>query len=107
MARPRGTEWRDGFVVRRLREDTRLSVGATIGGMTQRSDIGRLFRRRALGCQEPIENYTSESLAIAIERDDATMREALHSIVWPTSKPKPFDPAKIAGIVPRTQVYLP
>ena len=69
------------------------------------SDIGRLFRRRA-SLIEPIENFVSEALAIAIAHDDAPMRAALGRVYWPTEQPKALDEVvRITGA--RTQVLLP
>jgi len=73
--------------------------------MSRQSDFGRLFRKHVFGDQEPIENYTSEALAIAIEHDDRPMRRALAGIVWPTSSP--FRATDVARIVPKTQHFLP
>jgi hypothetical protein len=73
--------------------------------MSQQSDLGRLYRKRAWGSQSPIENYTSEALAIAIEHDDGPMRAALASIRWPGSRP--FEPHDVVRIRPETQHFLP
>lgn len=74
--------------------------------MNRQSDFGRLFRRSAFGPQEPIENYVSEALAIAIEHDDRLMRRALAEVRWPDSS-LAFDPDLVTGIEPRTQHFLP
>jgi len=73
--------------------------------MSQQSDFGRLFRKHSYGDQDPIENYTSEALAIAIEHDDGSMRVALKSIRWPRSTP--FDPDDVVQIRPKPQHFLP
>src|SRR4051812_8183691 len=73
--------------------------------MSRQSDFGRLFRKRPWGPQEPIENYSSEALAIAIEHDDGPMRRALGYINWNTSAP--FDASQVTRIRPRTQAHLP
>jgi hypothetical protein len=55
------------------------------------SDIGRLFLKIGTAQQTPIENFTTEALAIAIDHDDAPMRRAIKAIVWPSTDP--FDDA--------------
>ena len=70
------------------------------------SDIGRLFGKIGTALQTPIENFTTEALAIAIEHDDAPMRRALKEIAW-SSKVPPFDVEHVARVEPLTQTYLP
>ena len=73
--------------------------------MNQQSDFGRLFRKQSYGVQDPIENYTSEALAIAIEHDDGPMQVALERIHWPRTRP--FEPDNVLRIRPKTQHFLP
>jgi hypothetical protein len=73
--------------------------------MSRQSDFGRLFRRSASGPQEPIENYLSESLAIAIEHDDRPMRRALELVAWPDES-HAFDASRVMAILPKTQEFL-
>jgi hypothetical protein len=68
------------------------------------SDFGRLFRRSVAFSQEPIENYTSEALGIAIDHDDRPMRRALQSIVWHGLPP--FDVDDVARVQARLQHHL-
>src|SRR5262245_50045952 len=51
---------------------------ALFGGGTM-SDLGRLFRLRVSG-PEPLENFTSTALAIAINRDQRPIVEALRRV---------------------------
>jgi hypothetical protein len=69
------------------------------------SDIGRLFQRVGTALQSPIENFTTEALAIAIDHDDAPIRRALKSIVWPTTSR--IDAEHLARVEATTQHYLP
>lgn len=68
------------------------------------SDIGRLFRNRAAFGREPIENFTTEALAIAIEHDHRPMVRAFSAISWPTVSP--FDPDAVQAVRAHTQHFL-
>src|SRR5947208_918630 len=46
------------------------------------SDLGRLFRLRGTPDQEPLENFTTLALAIAIGHDDRPIKEALLAVDW-------------------------
>lgn len=46
------------------------------------SDLGRLFGWRATEWRAPLENFTTEALAIAISHDFRPMREALRHVDW-------------------------
>ena len=71
------------------------------------SDIGRLYRRIGTVLHTPIENFTTEALAIAIEHDDVLMRRALETIAWPLTGRSPFDVDQVVRIDAHTQEHLP
>ena len=59
------------------------------------SDLGRLFWRRATPWQEPLENFTTEALAIAISHDFRPMKEALQQVDWSHSPEKDSRPSRL------------
>ncbi len=69
------------------------------------SNLGRLFNRIGTTLQTPIENFTTEALAIAIEHDDEPIRRALKKIAWPSAVQ--FDAERVTHVEARTQRYLP
>jgi hypothetical protein len=77
------------------------SCGSSRGYM---SDIGRLFRQRAAVRREPIENFTTEALAIAIGHDHRPIVRAFSAISWPSGSP--FDPQEVQAVEARTQHFL-
>ena len=78
------------------------------------SDLGRLFRLRGTPDLEPLENFTTTALAIAIGHDDRPMRKALQAVDWIYEK-KEKRPALtvldlgsgIEQVTSETQVRLP
>ena len=78
------------------------------------SDLGRLFRLRSTPELEPLENFTTTALAIAIGHDDRPMRAALDRIDWTDeAMPPPPRPAGLSialddstAITAKTQVTL-
>ena len=75
------------------------------------SDLGRLFWRRASEWQEPLENFTTEALAIAISHDFRPMKEALRQVDWSYSgqadqRSSPIDIDAIVAIDATTQEAL-
>lgn len=46
------------------------------------SDLGKLFRLRSAPHLEPLENFTTAALAIAIGHDDRPMKQALRAVDW-------------------------
>jgi hypothetical protein len=78
------------------------------------SDLGRLFRLRGAPDLEPLENFTTVALAIAIGHDDRPMRQALRAVDW-TYKDATGQPARarfgvatadVVAVAAETQVAL-
>jgi hypothetical protein len=77
------------------------------------SDLGKLFRLRGSAHMEPLENFTTTALAIAIGHDDRPMKLALQGVDW-TCEPVEGRPAiavpelpySIEKITADTQVVL-
>ena len=65
------------------------------------SDLERLFRWRATQWMEPLENFTTEALAIAISHDFRPMKEALRQVDWSHSadEEQPAEPISVDAIV--------
>ena len=75
------------------------------------SDLGRLFWRTATQWQEPLENFTTEALAIAISHDLRPMKEALRKVDWShrgeaDHQGQPLDVDAIVAIDATTQKAL-
>ena len=74
------------------------------------SDLGRLLWRRAGEHNTPLENFTTEALAIAISHDFRPMKEALRQVEWfhtaEVEQTEPFDIDAIVAISAETQKAL-
>jgi hypothetical protein len=76
------------------------------------SDLGRLFRLRSAPDLEPLENFTTVALAIAIGHDDRPIKQALREVDWTYDNAKgsqalaTFAVADIVSVTAETQRTL-
>lgn len=73
--------------------------------MSSLSDLGRLWFRRGVAGFNPIENFSTEALAIAIGHDDIPMVRALKQVQWPAGAPLDF--SRVRHIKAEVQYHLP